>query len=135
MDDHGILSARVRPQCPFAVKLPVQVVDEELYRNPPTLLFATVDKFAMLAWNKDVGKLFGIYSDNRAPELIIQHELHLISGPLGSIVGLYEAVVDSLCSAKGIRPKIVASTATIRRASDHVDNYIIARFVNSLRRN
>ncbi|AFL98995.1 helicase family protein with metal-binding cysteine cluster [Desulfitobacterium dehalogenans ATCC 51507] len=108
----------IRPQCPFENNLPVQVVDQELYRNPPTLLFATVDKFAMLAWNGEVGKFFSIYSNNRAPELIIQDELHLISGPLGSIVGLYEAAIDSLCSSKGIRPKIVASTATIRRAGD-----------------
>ena len=119
MDDKGHFYLRcVRPQCPFTSKLPVQVVDEELYRDPPTLLFATVDKFAMLTWNEYVGKFFGINSSNRAPELIIQDELHLISGPLGSIVGLYETAIDFLCSAKGVYPKIVASTATIRRASD-----------------
>lgn len=119
IDDRGHFYLRcVRPQCPFGSKLPVQVVDEELYRDPPTLLFATVDKFAMIAWNKDVGKFFGIYSNNRTPELIIQDELHLISGPLGSIVGLYETAIDLLCSLKGVRPKIVASTATIRRANE-----------------
>ena len=102
--------------CPFEIRLPIQVVDEELYNNPPTLLFGTVDKFAMMAWKGDIGAFFGNSTQNRTPELIIQDELHLISGPLGTMVGLYEAAVDALCSQKGVRPKIVASTATIRRA-------------------
>jgi len=122
-DDHGRFYIRcIRPGCPYENRLPVQVVDEELYRTPPTLLFATVDKFAMIAWNKEVGNFFGLGTNNRAPELIIQDELHLISGPLGSIVGLYEASIDSLCSSKGVWPKIVASTATIRRAGDQCRN-------------
>lgn len=96
--------------------LPIQVVDEELYDNPPTLLFGTVDKFAMLPWNPKIGNFFGVNSNNRAPELIIQDELHLISGPLGTMVGLYESAIDAICSSKGIKTKIIASTATIRRA-------------------
>lgn len=96
--------------------LPIQVVDEELYKNPPTLLFGTVDKFAMLPWNPQIGSFFGIGSDNRAPELIIQDELHLISGPLGTMVGIYEAAIDELCKNKGVSTKVIASTATIRRA-------------------
>jgi len=131
-DDHGRFYIRcVRPGCPYEGRLPVQVVDEELYRTPPTLLFATVDKFAMIAWNKDVGNFFGLGTNNRAPELIVQDELHLISGPLGSIVGLYETAIDSLCSSKGVRPKIVASTATIRRAGDqcrHLYNRTVRQF-------
>lgn len=104
--------------CPFEGRLPIQVVDEELYNNPPTLLFGTVDKFAMMAWKGDVGAFFGSDTANRTPELIIQDELHLISGPLGTMVGLYEVAVDALCSQKGVRPKIIASTATIRRAKE-----------------
>ncbi|MBR3354514.1 MAG: helicase [Oscillospiraceae bacterium] len=99
-------------------KLPIQIVDEELYLNPPTLLFGTVDKFAMMPWRKEIGSFFGLETENRAPELIIQDELHLISGPLGTMVGLYESVIEALCSSKGVPPKIVASTATIRRAAE-----------------
>lgn len=101
--------------CEFESSLPIQIVDEELYKNPPTLLFATVDKFAMMAWKKDIKAFFGT-DNNDAPDLIIQDELHLISGPLGSMVGIYESAIDYLCSHKGKKPKIVASTATIRQA-------------------
>lgn len=104
--------------CDFTAKLPIQIIDEELYNNPPTLLFGTVDKFAMLPWDGRIGSFFAVNSDNRAPELIIQDELHLISGALGTIVGLYETAVDAICSQKGVRPKIIASTATIRRAKE-----------------
>lgn len=99
-------------------KLPIQIVDEELYAVPPTLLFGTVDKFAMMAWKEEVGSFFAVGSDNRAPELIIQDELHLISGPLGTMVAMFETAIDYLCQEKGVRPKIVASTATIRRAKE-----------------
>jgi hypothetical protein len=115
-DEKHFYMACPQEGCPFEIRLPIQVVDEELYKNPPTLLFSTVDKFAMMAWKSDVGAFFGSGLQNRAPELIIQDELHLISGPLGTMVGLYEAAVDALCSQKGVRPKIIASTATIRRA-------------------
>lgn len=105
-----------RQSCQFGNGLPVQIVDEELYREPPTLLFGTVDKFAMLPWNNQIGNFFALGNRNRAPELIIQDELHLISGPLGTMVGLYESAIDALCRKKGAVTKIVASTATIRRA-------------------
>ena len=103
-------------ECYFNNVLPIQIIDEELYANPPTLLFGTVDKFAMLPWNSKIGSFFAAESTDRSPELIIQDELHLISGPLGTMVGLYETAIDAICSRKGTKFKVVASTATIRRA-------------------
>ena len=103
-------------RCAFAEGLPIVLVDEELYARRPSLVIATVDKFAALPWKSDTGRLFGVDTSSRPPELIVQDELHLISGPLGTLAGLYETAVDVLCSHFGRRPKIVASTATIRRA-------------------
>lgn len=105
-------------ECDFYSALPIQVVDQELYLNPPTLLFGTVDKFAMMPKKKEIASFFGLGTGNRAPELIIQDELHLISGPLGTMVGMYETAIESLCEEKGVKTKIIASTATIRRAKE-----------------
>lgn len=112
--------------CFYRNGLPVHIIDDDVYRELPSLLIATVDKFAMLPWKREPGQLFGAstlqtHGDARplAPDLIVQDELHLISGPLGSIVGLYETAVDALCT-KTARPKVLASTATIRRAAEQV---------------
>jgi len=105
--------------CPFNDELPVRVVDEDIYREPPTLLFGTVDKFALMPWQEGVSSIFGLDSEHALkPDLVIQDELHLISGPLGTIVGLYETALDAFCSADGGKPKVVASTATARRARE-----------------
>ena len=117
------------PLCDFADELPVMVIDDDIYDEPPTLIIGTVDKFAMLAWRPEARTLFGLGSDGSRfaspPGLIIQDELNLISGPLGSMVSLYEAVIEELCTdhrnpTSTVRPKIVASTATIRRYEDQV---------------
>lgn len=115
-----IVIACTREGCFFneQERLPIEVVDEELYENPPTLLFGTVDKFAMMPWNSRIGAFFGIGRNARSPELIIQDELHLISGPLGTMVGMYESAIDGICRAHGNSPKIIASTATIRGARE-----------------
>lgn len=105
--------------CTFNKYLPIHVVDDEIYKNKPTLLFGTVDKFAQVAHKIETKKLFGNDKDeNLPPELIIQDELHLISGPLGSIVGLYESAFDFIIQNKHMKPKYIASTATIRNATE-----------------
>jgi hypothetical protein len=110
-----------RTGCEFEKRLPVFLVDEDIYKHRPSLLIGTVDKFASLPWNPDTGALFGLDGRGLPPQLIIQDELHLITGPLGTLTGLYETAVDLLCEADdGSRPKIIASTATIRRAEEQV---------------
>lgn len=106
--------------CPFYTHLPIGVVDEQLYDAPPTLLLGTVDKFANLPWVEKSGVFFGD-GPHRPPDLIIQDELHLIAGPLGTMVGLYETAVDGLIQARGARPKVIASTATIRQSAAQVN--------------
>jgi len=138
------------------VSLPVVLVDEDIYARCPSLIIATVDKFAQISWNPKVKSIFGkvdTYCDYHGfydgaiekhadshklakgkkpeeyiskniqllpPEMIIQDELHLISGPLGTLAGLYETAVEYLCTNGNIKPKIIASTATTRSAGDQI---------------
>ena len=120
-------------------------VDKQVYRRLPAFLVATVDKFASLPWVAETGALLGgadrhdtngFYSAGEpgmgqrlpgllpGPDLVIQDELHLISGPLGTMAGLYETAIEALCTqgtdGRAVRPKIVASTATVRRAQDQI---------------
>lgn len=115
------------PACCFVSQLPLQVVDEDIYEQPPSIVIGTVDKFAALAWLPEARAIFGIDPTGSRccspPGLIIQDELHLIGGPLGSLVGLFETVVEELCTDRrnGIcRPKIIASTATICRYREQI---------------
>ncbi|TFD25166.1 helicase-related protein [Cryobacterium lyxosi] len=113
--------------CAFATRLPIDVVDEQMYLTPPTMLMGTVDKFARLPISEAAGSLLGRGSSPfDAPSLIIQDELHLLSGPLGTTVAVYEAAIQSVLSWGGSRPKIVASTATIRAASEQVKGLFAA---------
>ena len=125
--------------------LPVVGVDEPIYRRLPAFPIATVDKFASLPWVGQAGALLGgadrvdregfcgaaepgtgrrLEAPLPAPDLIIQDELHLIPGPLGTMAGLYETAIEALAvrqvGGRTIKPKIVASTATARRAQDQV---------------
>ena len=121
--------------------LPIQAVDEPIYRRLPAFMIATVDKFAGMPWTGEIGGFFGgadrydqdgfygaanpgrgtpLASPLKPPDLVIQDELHLISGPLGTMAGLYEAALDRLCLRHGVRPKIVASTATVRQAKRQI---------------
>ena len=118
-------------ECPYNSKrgLPVHVVDEDIYTVRPSIVIGTVDKFAMLAWKPEARSLFGYDSKGKRtcspPGLILQDELHLISGPLGSIFGLYEPAIAELCTdrrhEKPIIPKIIASTATARRYEKQIN--------------
>lgn len=99
-------------------RLPIWTIDEEIYRHAPSLLIGTVDKFAQIVRKLETQVLFGRGTSHAPPDLIIQDELHLISGPLGSIAGLYEVAIDELCRRDRVRPKIIGSTATIRRAAE-----------------
>lgn len=111
----------VSPSCEFFSRdLPMNVVDEVLYEEPPTFLLATVDKFARLQFKEASGRLLGIGTAYRQPSLIIQDELHLLSGPLGTTVAVFDAVIQVLLARAGTAPKIIASTATIRAAREQV---------------
>lgn len=115
--DAGCKSGRARDHFPF------WTVDDDIYRELPTLLLGTADKFVQIVTKKKTGRLFGLGDAGRLPpDLIIQDELHLISGPLGSMAGLFETAIDALCTRDGRRPKVIGSTATIRRAADQVLN-------------
>ena len=99
--------------------LPIWTVDEDIYEQRPTMLLGTVDKFAQIVRKAETSALFGVGSPMQ-PQLILQDELHLIAGPLGTLTGLYETAVDIILSTNGRPPKIVGSTATIRRAQEQV---------------
>jgi hypothetical protein len=126
--------------------IPLHAVDEPIYRRLPAFMIATVDKFAGMPWIGEIAGFFGgaerfdpdgFYSAAEPgrgqalpvplhpPDLVIQDELHLISGPLGSMTGLYETALDALCTrtaseGRSVRPKIIASTATVRRAENQI---------------
>jgi hypothetical protein len=103
--------------CAFHQRIPAYLVDEQILASPPSFLLGTIDKFAMVPWRENGGRLFGIGTGNDAPSLVIQDELHLISGPLGTLAGLYEAAFETLMRvASGVPPKYIAATATIRNA-------------------
>ena len=115
-------------RCDFARKrhLPIVAVDEPIYQRLPAFMIATADKFAAMPWTGETARFFrgGDAADPRPPDLIIQDELHLISGPLGTMAGLYETAVDHLCrrriDGKTVGPKIIASTATVRLARKQI---------------
>lgn len=126
-----VVAACGDPKCEFRSGLPLHFVDEDMYDariDPPSMIIGTVDKFAMLAWRPNARRLFGRndagLQATSPPGLILQDELHLISGPLGTMVGLYETTIEDLCTDRRdgdcVLPKIVASTATIRSYRDQV---------------
>ncbi len=137
-------------------------IDEQVYRRIPTMLIGTVDKFAQLSFKDEAGSLFGnvdifnsIYGFFRRralpsnktikidapidhpfdpPEIILQDELHLIEGVLGSLVGIYETIIEELSTRYDNngnvihKPKYIASTATIRAGKEQVKCLFIRDF-------
>ena len=102
----------------FEDGLPIHTNDDDVYDERPSLVIGTADKFAQIARNSKTTALFG--SDlHDPPDLIVQDELHLISGPLGTLSGLYETAID-LLATRAAPPKVIGSTATIRRAAAQV---------------
>jgi hypothetical protein len=148
-DDHPneLRVVCVNFECDFSGNrsLPIAAVDQQVFRRLPAFLIATVDKFASLPWVGQAGALLngadrfdstGFFGDAEPgkgqrlqaplppPDLVIQDELHLIAGPLGTMAGLYETSIEALCArfidGTVVLPKIVASTATARRAQDQI---------------
>ncbi|MEC8737566.1 MAG: helicase-related protein, partial [Planctomycetota bacterium] len=119
--DHHFTARCTDPNCFCSAQdgIPAQVIDEDLYQSPPSMLIGTIDKFTQLAWNEESGSLLG-RGEFDSPSLFIQDELHLINGPLGTLAGLYECAVEQICkenSQYGTPAKIIGATATIRRSS------------------
>lgn len=138
------------PSCSSSIPIPAFTTDEQVYRRCPSMIISTVDKFAMMPFKEDIASLFGNideydeilgygrsnitqYADNDddlhnrhparrllPPSLVIQDELHLIEGPLGSLVGSYEMAFDILSTSKQFQPKYIASSATIKEAENQV---------------
>ena len=116
------------PECELGSRgtpLPIHTVDEDIYDVGPTLLLSTIDKFAQVAFQpQKVSAFFGRGGED-PPDLVLQDELHLISGPLGSLTGAYEVALDAACQRRNAqgklsKVKIIGSTATIKRAPDQV---------------
>ena len=127
-----------------------RLIDESVYRHPPSVLLATVDKFARMPWVPDAASLFGRATARAPPtdtsvtrgitryrlgdpksvrrrgggpgiSLIIQDELHLISRAARHAGGpLRDRRRVPRAARAGSTPKVIASTATIRRAGDQV---------------
>jgi len=115
--------------CSDENSLPIKVIDDEIYKNPPTLLIGTIDKFATLPWRFEAIESYDPEKEENflPPDLIIQDELHLISGPLGSISGMYEIIINAISErfnkdGKLIKAKIIGSTATISKANLQIRN-------------
>ena len=103
--------------------IPAVVVDTQIYDETPAFVIATVDKFAQIPLKAKAGAIFGYKEDDKKllpPDLIIQDELHLLTGPLGTITGIYEAGFKKLCEDKGHYPKVISSTATVKNAQSQI---------------
>ncbi len=137
LNTHRILTFCPDTSCPFSAHtavgpsgatiergIPIFEADEDVYASRPDFVVGTVDKMARISWRPESQSLFGLSGGTRAydpPRLFVQDELHLIAGPLGSIDGLFEVMLEHLCEADGGRaPVLVAATATTKNYRDQV---------------
>ena len=140
------------------IPIPALTVDEQIYQKTPSIIVATVDKFARPAYEPACAGIFGnvnyhhcIWGYYRVesghpspsgkgnnqyyiqvfvhgpPDLILQDELHLIEGPLGSHVGFYETAIDMMCKHNDSTLKYIASTATIRKAEEQIKSIFLRK--------
>lgn len=118
------------PECEFHQigELPVRVTDQEIYERTPAFIVGTVDKFAQILFEESTFRIFGVDTGHNPPDLIIQDEMHLISGPLGTMTGIYEGAITRMCQKGNIPVKIIASTATIRNASGQINSLYGRKF-------
>lgn len=116
----NIKCANPNCECHKLNELPIRLIDQEIYERTPAFIVATVDKFAQITLKSEPAAIFGVGTKHNPPDLIIQDELHLISGPLGTMTGIYEAAITRICEKNNVPVKIVASTATIRNAENQI---------------
>jgi hypothetical protein len=134
---HRILTFCPDSTCPFSAHsvvgpsgatiergIPIFEADQDVYTSRPDFVVGTVDKMARISWRTESQALFGLAGGKRTydpPRLFIQDELHLIAGPLGSIDGVFEVMLEHLCEIEGGRaPVLVAATATTKNYRDQV---------------
>ena len=160
-------------------RIPIRAytVDEQIYHRLPSVVVATVDKFARPPFEPRASSLFGVVDHHHCiwgyyrkglipssasshdnehpspvnprgskkyknyteitmpepPDLILQDELHLIEGPLGSLVGFYETAISVLCGDDfeknnwKAKIKYIASTATIRNAEEQIKSIFLRK--------
>lgn len=126
IDQNGLRIYCPEERCVLHHEIPVVVVDDDIYQRPPTIVIGTIDKFARMVWDARSRALLGsteVPTPNGPttvlpPSLVIQDELHLITGPLGTIAGVYEAAIDTVIKRNGLNAKYIAATATIQRAKE-----------------
>jgi hypothetical protein len=129
-------------------RIPVWFVDSDVYRECPSMLIGTVDKFATLPYRGEAKSLFGnvrgfcascgfftdmvahkkkCYSEfseagrTRAFDLVIQDELHTITDNIGSVYGLYETAIEFLTVRAGSKAKYVCASATVKDVQRQIE--------------
>lgn len=128
-----LIDEHVYYRCPTVIISTADKIARLAYEPRAGSLFGIVNKFnkhygyyrnELLPdnYSKDVigEKFYKHVKPFSPPDLIIQDELHLLNGPLGSLFGLYENMVNAIMKKQGGNPKYIASTATINNAEKQV---------------